>query len=152
MSANLHSVARELDEWLLGRYLPIWVAIGNGGRDDTAAILEYWGAPMHAVAPGKTGWLMTPDAVLDLLAHIHTRLRAGGYTHTDVLDKDITVYCEDAASIEALWSRCRADGSEIEREAVHFNVHRTAAGWRVVSLVGVQTSAERLHEVWRRDR
>ena len=47
-----------------------------------------------------------------------------GYSTTRVLDRRIRIYNERGASVEVIWSRQRADASEIERIAVHFEVSK----------------------------
>ena len=61
----------------------------------------------------------------------------------------MTVYHDAGAAIEVIWSRCRADSSEIERLAVHFEVARGSAVWRVVGIQEVPTSADALSAAWR---
>lgn len=47
-----------------------------------------------------------------------------------------------------IWSRRRADESEIERRAVHFGIHRTDKGWRVVSVASALTDRTSLADIW----
>jgi hypothetical protein len=47
-----------------------------------------------------------------------------------------------------IWSRRRADESEIERRAVHFDVHRTEKGWRVVTVASTLTDRTSLGDIW----
>jgi hypothetical protein len=48
-----------------------------------------------------------------------------------VPDRKATVYYDAGAATEVIWSRSRADNSEIERLAVHFEVaqYRRAGAW-----------------------
>jgi hypothetical protein len=149
VSVNEDSIAQEIGHWFFDGYLPTWVAIGNSESDNPESILSYWGVPMHAATVNMNGWLLTREAVLGLLEAIHAPLKAAGYTHTDVIDQNITVYNDSAASVDAIWSRRQADESEIERHAVHYEIHRTDDGWRVIGLASTATTKHSIAEVWR---
>jgi hypothetical protein len=58
------------------------------------------------------------------------------------------VYNDTGAAIEVIWSRRRADGSEIEGPATHFELGRGPAGWRVVGIQTALTAAESLDSAW----
>jgi hypothetical protein len=147
---NENAIAREVEQWFFSEYLSTWVTIGASQSADPRGVLDYWGVPMHAASPRGNRWLMTDEAVLGLLEANHKPLKAAGYTHTAVLDRALTAYNENAVSIEVLWSRRRADESEIERLATHFEIHRTGNGWRMVALASAKTPKDSLAEVWRR--
>jgi hypothetical protein len=152
MTPSTDPTIQEINQWFFGEYLPTWVSIGASEDGDPSLILEFWGVPMHAASLHMTSWLRTPEAVLDLLAANHAPLRALGYTHTNVIDQRIVVYNHDAASIDAIWSRCRADEVEVERVAAHFEVRRTGDGWRVIAVATTPTDQDSLDEVWRESR
>ena len=64
-----------------------------------------------------------------------------------VPDRKVTVYHDAGAAIEVICSRCRADDSEIERLAVHFEVARD----RRAGVAGTQeapTRADALSAAW----
>src|SRR5215469_7352704 len=149
MGADGDSVAAEVGHWFFAEYLSTWAAAG-AGASGPGEVLAYWGVPMHAASTHLNQWLMTPEAVLGLLEANHAPLRAAGYTHTEVIDRSLTVYNENAAVIDVIWSRRRADDTEIQRLASHFEVHRTADGWRVIALASAPTSSSSLADVWRR--
>jgi hypothetical protein len=151
-SADPSVTVEEIDQWFFGEYLPKWVAIGGSGQADPSCILEFWGVPMHAASVHLTNWLRTPDAVLALLAATQVPLKALGYTHTNVIDQGIIVYNDNAASVDVIWSRCRADDAEIQRLAAHFEVRRTDDGWRVIGLASTLTAESSLDRVWRHSR
>ena len=86
--------------------------------------------------------------VTGLLNSTHTRLRANGYAYTKVVDRAVRVYHRNGAAIEVIWSRRRADDTEIERLAVHFEVIRTESGWRVAGIQLRPTDADALSRAW----
>src|ERR1700694_732607 len=112
-------------------------------------ILNYWGAPLHYSTPDGREWLRDKAAVVDLLKHNHDRLRVHGYSHTAIPDRKVTIYHDAGAAVEVIWSRCRVDGSEIERLAVHFEVSRASLGWRVDAIQAAPTTADSLDAAWR---
>jgi hypothetical protein len=146
----MDSTMAEIDRWFFGEYVAKWVSIAASGTDHPGGILEHWGVPMHAASVHVTRWLLTPEDVIGFLTANQAPLKAAGYTHTAVVDRAITVYNRDAASVDAIWSRREASGSEIERVAVHFEIHRTDGEWRVIGLASSATSAGSLADVWRR--
>ena len=86
--------------------------------------------------------------MIAVLQQLHTRLRGEGYADTAVPDRKVTAYNDNGAAIEVIWSRRRTDGTEIERVAVHFEVARGAAGWRIIGVQAVPTTSESLNDAW----
>jgi hypothetical protein len=64
------------------------------------------------------------------------------------MDQVVRAYHRNGAAIEVIWSRRRADDSEIERLAVHFEVIRTERGWRMAGIQRRRTHADTLPEAW----
>jgi hypothetical protein len=60
----------------------------------------------------------------------------------------VSVYHDNGAAIEVIWSRRRTDGSEIERVAAHFEVARGTEGWRIISIQAKPTTSDSLTAVW----
>jgi len=138
----------DVTNWFFEDYLGRWVSAGASGASP-AFITEYWSAPLWVSMPGLVpGVLPTPEAVIDFLDAMQSRLRAAGYHHTNIPDRRITVLNDCAATIEVIWSRRRADESEIERLAVHFAAVRGEAGWRAVAIFAQPTDVGLLDEVW----
>ncbi|WP_068053266.1 DUF6841 family protein [Nocardia xishanensis] len=63
-------------------------------------------------------------------------------------DRRVTVYNAVGATIEVIWSRRRADESEIRRWAVHFEVAKSVAGWRVIAVQAIDTAESALEEIF----
>jgi uncharacterized NTF2-like protein DUF6841 len=142
------TAVREMEHWFFDTYVPAWVDHGASGSGQDEMILQYWGFPLHAASVNMTRCLMTGDEVIGLLRANQKPLQAENYTHTAVLDRRVVGFNENAGAIDVIWSRRRADESEIERRAVHFEIHRTAAGWRVVAIASALTDRSSLAEVW----
>jgi hypothetical protein len=147
LNTPVHSTSAEIYHWFFDVYLPEWVRVGASADGDPRKILLFWGTPMHAASVNMTRWLITDEQVLDLLAANHKPLKASGYTHTNVLDREVVAYNTNAGSVDVIWSRCNGD-VELERRAVHFEIHRTDAGWRVVALASALTTRDKLIDVW----
>jgi hypothetical protein len=150
MSDNeTETTTAEVTEWFFDDYLPTWVGVGCGAIDNGPRfILDYWGVPLYEYSPDGGQWALDGDAVTRLLNATHTRLQANGYAYTQVIDRAVRAYHRNGAAIEVIWSRRRADDSEIERLAVHFEVIRTQSGWRVAGIQRRPTHADRLTDAW----
>jgi len=139
----------EVAEWFFNDYLPTWVGVGSGAIDrGPDFILDYWGVPLYDCHPDGGNWALDGDSVTGWLDITHTRLKANGFAHTEVMDQVVRAYHRNGAAIEVIWSRRRADDSEIERLAVHFEVIRTDKGWRMAGIQRRQTQADTLPEAW----
>ena len=143
------SVRDEVTHWFFDDYLPTWVGVGAGTiARGPEFILDYWAAPLHWADEQGSRWLPDAPAVVTLLQQMQSRLHGEGYTHTAVPDQIVTVYHDNGAAIEVIWSRCRADDSEIERLAVHFELARGAVGWRVIGIQVTPTTSDSLKTAW----
>src|SRR5580658_1464266 len=146
MTNSLTLIAKEVSAWFFDDYLPTWVAAGASKAPDSQNfILRYWGVPLYMDSLGMNAWAPTPQAVLDCLELHHGPLKHQSYDHTAVPDRKVTAYSENSAGIDVIWSRRRADESEIQRLALHFGIARLVpGGWHVISIQGVLTSESRL--------
>jgi len=142
-------VTAEVTEWFFEDYLPTWVGVGSRAIDTGPGfILDYWGVPLYYYDPDGGQWALDGDSVTGLLNTTHARLQANGYAYTKVIDRAVHAYHRNGAAIEVIWSRRRADSTEIERLAVHFEVIRTQNGWRVAGIQRRPTHADRLTDAW----
>lgn len=145
----------EVTAWFFEDYLPRWVAAGSGASGEGPDfILEYWDVPMHVAALGKNFWCLESKDVLAFLEMNQGPLKAAGYTHTVVPDRRVFVYSSAGAAIEVIWSRRRADESEIQRLAVHFEIAKGPKGWRMVGIqaltLDIDMNPPCLADVWPR--
>jgi len=139
----------EVTNWFFDDYLPTWVGVAAGRIErGPEFILDYWGAPLRYSTDQGGHWLPDASAVAAFLEKTQSRLRAQGYAYTDVPDHKVSVYHDDGAAIEVIWSRRRADQTEIERLAAHFELTRSPAGWRIVGIQTSATTADKLSEAW----
>jgi len=79
-------------------------------------------------------------------------LQGEDYAYTSVPDQKVTVYHDNGAAVEVIWSRRRSDGTEIERLAAHFEVARGPAGWRIVGIQAAPTASDSLNDVWPKEK
>jgi glyoxylase-like metal-dependent hydrolase (beta-lactamase superfamily II) len=143
------SIRDEVAHWFFDDYLPTWVGVGAGTiARGPEFILDYWAAPLHWADDLGSRWFLDAPAVVALLEQLQTRLHGDGYAYTAVPDQRVTVYHDNGAAIEAIWSRRRTNGTEIERLAVHFEVAREPAGWRVISIQATPTISDSLNAAW----
>jgi hypothetical protein len=138
----------EVTRWFFDDYVSRYISVVSGTRQDGPEfILDYWGCPVHVSSPRSNRWLSEPRDVAGMFAETQARLRRAGYTHTAVLDSRLTVFHPGGAAIEVIWSR-RAEQTEIERLAVHFQVVRTGEGWRAIAIQELDIAAQTLDQVW----
>jgi len=143
------TVHDEVAHWFFDDYLTTWIGVGAGMiARGPEFILDYWSAPLNWSDDQSSRWLLDTPSVVGLLDALQTRLRAEGYADTAVPDRRVTVYHDNGAAIEVIWSRLRADGTEIERLAAHFEVTRGPEGWRIISIQATPTTSDSLNTVW----
>ena len=136
----------EIDRWFR-KYFDDFIAIG-AGRIDPAKILAYWGVPLHMSGPAHAGWITSSEDVVRFLSDMQGVLKQGGYTHTQIVDYTITIYGENASRVEAILSRCRGDGTEMDRAAIAFEIRRTEESWIIISTTARPTDLSKLRDVW----
>ncbi len=143
------SVRDEVAHWFFDDYLTTWIGVGAGTiKRGPEFILDYWSAPLNWSEDQGSRWILEPADVVAVLQQLQTRLRNEGYAHTAVPDQKVTVYHDNGAAIEVIWSRQRADGSEIERIAAHFEVARGQHGWRILGIQAAPTTSDSLKTAW----
>jgi len=143
------TIDEEVRHWFFDDYLATWIGVGAGTIErGPEFILDYWSAPLNWSDGEGSQWFLDGQAVVAQLDALQTRLRAEGYADTTVPDFRVTVYHDNGAAIEVIWSRRRTDGSEIERLAAHFEVARGSEGWRIISIQAKPTTSGSLNAVW----
>jgi glyoxylase-like metal-dependent hydrolase (beta-lactamase superfamily II) len=143
------SVRDEVGHWFLDDYLPTWVGVGAGTIvRGPEFILDYWSAPLHWSDDQGSRWFMDAPAVVELLRQLQNRLQSEDYAYTALPDQKVTVYHDNGAAVEVIWSRRRSNGTEIERVAAHFEVSRGPAGWRIVGIQAAPTTSDSLKNIW----
>jgi hypothetical protein len=143
------SIHDEVTRWFFDDYLRTWIGVGAGEiARGPEFILDYWSAPLYWSDDAGSHWFPDGPAVVAQLDELQTRLRAEGYANTVVPDHDVTVYHRNGAAVEVIWSRLRADGTEIERVAAHFEVARGPQGWRILGVQATPTASDSLNFAW----
>jgi glyoxylase-like metal-dependent hydrolase (beta-lactamase superfamily II) len=143
------TVHDEVTNWFFDDYLTTWIGVGAGAiARGPEFILDYWSAPLNWSDDQGSRWFLDKPSVVGLLDALQTRLRAEGYADTAVPDRRVTVYHDNGAAIEVIWSRLRTDGTEIERLAAHFEVARGPEGWRIISIQAKPTTSDSLNAAW----
>jgi hypothetical protein len=143
------SVHDDVTRWFFDDYLPTWIGVAAGTiARGPEFILDYWAAPLYFSTEHGGQWFHDASAVVQFMDELQSRLRADGYAYTEVPDHRVGVYSEAGAAVEVIWSRCRADGTEIERLAAHFELSRGQAGWRIIGVQSKSTTADTLSAAW----
>jgi glyoxylase-like metal-dependent hydrolase (beta-lactamase superfamily II) len=143
------SVRDEVAHWFLDDYLPTWVGVAAGTiARGPEFILDYWAAPLHWSDDQGSRWIIDAPAVVALLHEMQNRLHDEDYAYTALPDQQVTVYHDNGAAIEVIWSRRRGNGTEIERLAAHFEIARGSEGWRIVGIQAMPTTSDSLKNAW----
>jgi hypothetical protein len=122
-AVEVRSVAVDSDDlrrWF-DVYLERFVACGRG-QLDPAAMLEFYGVPLLMTSGQGALELTTEAAVAAALEDQVEQMRATGYHDSVTLRCEHTLINRHSASIEAEFSRRRADGGEIGRLAATYLV------------------------------
>jgi hypothetical protein len=145
---ELDETYTEITSWFFEDYLPLYIT-AVATTNAPSFIADYWGAPLWI--GGDDGPVTLAATSADVTAWFKItfdRLQAAGYTHTTVLDRRVVVFNKNGGAIDVIWSRRRADESEIERLAVHFVIARRADGLRTVAIEMTFTDSGTLDGVW----
>jgi hypothetical protein len=138
----------EFAAWFDDEYMPAFIE-AVAGASEPAFIARYWGSPLWVGNDlGPVTLAPTDVDVAKTFTAMTSRLQTAGYADSIVLDRRTVVHNRYGATIDALWSRQREDGSEIERVAVHFALAKRADGIRIVTFATHATDAETLADVW----
>ncbi|MER6959191.1 hypothetical protein [Streptomyces sp. NPDC000618] len=146
---QIAAIQAELTEWFFEDYLPRWVAVAAGTSDEGPEFIhDYWDTPMHVTGLDQSFWCLDDASVRGFLELNYAPLREAGYSHTVVPDRRVIVYNSVGAAIEVIWSRRRADETEIQRWATHFSVAKSDRGWRAIAVHAAATDKNKLDDVW----
>jgi hypothetical protein len=146
--AVLDEARAEFTSWFDEEYMPAFIK-AVGGASDPAFIARYWGSPLWVGNDlGPVSLAPTDADVARTFTAMTSRLHDAGYADSIVLDRRTAVFNRYTATIDALWSRQRGDGSEIERVAVHFALAMRSDGIRIVTFATHATTAATLDGVW----
>jgi hypothetical protein len=143
------SINDEVTQMFFDYYMSTWIGVVSGViARETGFILDYWSVPLHYTAGSTAQWLLEATQVVAVSAQTQGRLREQGFATTTIPDYSVMVYNQAGAAIEAIMSRCRADGGEIERRVVHFELAREPVGWRVIGIQSISSAADALTVAW----
>ena len=132
--SNLAATAREIEAWFFNDYIPTWVKAAVR-RDSESFLFKYYSVPMYCNAVGVSEWLTTEEAVRAVINLQQRQLQEQHYDHTNVSDRRIVAYNENGGAVDVIWSRVRADQSEVMHLVVHFEIARLKGkGWRVIAV------------------
>jgi hypothetical protein len=138
--SNLDATAREIEEWFFDDYVPTWVKAARNNEDESF-IFQYYSLPIYWNGLGVNDWLTTEAAVRAVIDLQQGQLQDQRYDHTNIPDRRIIAYNENGGAVDAIWSRVRADESEVMHLVVHFEIARLKGkGWRVIAVQGTDDS------------
>jgi hypothetical protein len=103
-------------------------------RDSTAASIFY-GEPALIVLPNEVFSLPTRKDVERFLANALSGFLALGYSNTQMSASRIKKLNETTALYGTIASRFKSDGTELERTAFTYLLHKGNSGWKIHQLI-----------------
>ena len=103
-------------------------------RNSTAAA-AFYGEPALVVLPDEVLSLPTRKHVEDFLAKALSSLKAFGYSSTRMSDSRVKMLNPTTALHGTVAVRMTSDGTEFERAAFTYLLHKGGAGWKIHQLV-----------------
>jgi len=119
----------DVGRWF-GEYLDVFEACGRGDSD-AAALLGYYGVPLLLTTGDGFFALASSDQVVAAMRQQMDRMRAAGYSHSEILGSQITVLNATSALYRGAFSWHRGDGGEISRLTATYLVTDGPAGRRI---------------------
>jgi hypothetical protein len=127
----------DVNRWF-GEYLDAFAACGRG-ESETASLLDYYGVPLLITTDDGFYALTTDKQVVASIQPQVDGMRAASYSHTEIVDSEVTLLNEPSALYRATFSRRRSDDSEINRLAATYLVTDGVAGRRI-SVLAIHTA------------
>jgi hypothetical protein len=127
----------DVSRWF-GAYLDAFAACGRGERD-TDSLLAYYGVPLLITTDDGFFALMTDEQVIAAIQPQVDGMRAAAYSHSEIIDFEVTVLNATSALYRATFSRRRSDGGEIQKLSATYLVTEGSTGRRI-SVLAVQNS------------
>lgn len=130
------AIAAAVRAWY-GRYLAVFMALARGERDDVAALLDFYAAPLVLATEGRVTIMPTAEAVLELAQSLIVQLRQADYAGSETHRLEARPLHARAAWIEGTFSRRNRAGAIFERFGVAYLVVRPEDGWRIAAIVPI---------------
>jgi hypothetical protein len=107
-------------------------------KEGQSFIFQYYSGPMYRNGFGVNDWLTTEAAVSGVINLQQGQVQDQVYDHTSVPDRRIVAYNDNGGAVDVIWSRVRADGSEVTHLVAHFEIARLEG--KGVAVVAVQST------------
>lgn len=124
----------EVKRWFAA-YLADFVALGRGDIDDVRRLLDHYGVPLLLSSDAGSTVLMDEAQVLEAAQQQIDGMRSAGYDRSDELSAETTVLNGSCAVHRGVFSRRRADGTEIGRLEATYLITDGTAGRRISAIV-----------------
>jgi hypothetical protein len=121
--------SNDVRRWF-GEYLDAFGACGRG-ESDTDSLLGYYGVPLLLTVGDAFFVLTSADQVVAAVRQQVDAMLAAAYSHSEILDSEVTVLNSASALYRGTFSRQRSDGREISRLTATYLVTDGAAGRRI---------------------
>jgi hypothetical protein len=132
-------VTSDWNQWF-GEYLDALTTCAQEDGDDLA-LMEYYGVPLLIVGDEGFAPLTSMDDVTALIRGQVNWLRAAQYHHTAVLCAEVAVLNSSSALYRGTFSQRRADGTELTRVTMTYQLTKGRVGVRI-SMIAVHDTVE----------
>jgi ketosteroid isomerase-like protein len=102
---------------------------------DLRAILSCYCEPCMVISPQGVISAANRTALAEFLTPMIDAMRRNGYGRSEFVQPQVTTLGESDALVQGVAVRYTAAGSEMERIAFGYLMHRTDAGWKIATLV-----------------
>ena len=137
----------EMLRWFFDDLLPRWDA-AVVGTEDPRTVAGLCATPMLVATCDGVVRARDHAEVAELLAMHITSLRTAGNDHVLAPDCRVTAYSPVAGALDVIWSHRAADGTEVLRLAVRYEIAWVDATWQVTTAHIVPTDQTTLDRIW----
>jgi hypothetical protein len=108
---------------------------------DPVAAADYYGEPSLVVLPQEVKALPRRADIVSFLANGRDALLARGYLNTKMQASRVKKLNQTTALYGTVAVRMKTDGSELERAAFTYLLHKGSTGWKIHELVATDADS-----------
>jgi ketosteroid isomerase-like protein len=97
--------------------------------------VPYYTEPLSVFSPNGVTVLETAEQLIELFTPVLEDMNTQGYSHMEAVEMNAKTLGENLAIVSNVVVRYKKDGSELNRTAGTYLVHKNSQGWKIGSLV-----------------